>query len=1445
MSAFWTASTSTDTLPIGRPGKPLLARLRDRREDSLHFAMDFPLDPARVVNLVRARHELLVHPSGYFAAIARRMHSALPEATWLGNLRLLHAGAQSDSECLLTWIYAKHFARHASESSDPTLGGRESLLSEISSGYLALPAVAAAERAVLEVGRDSGQRLLLPQAEAKILTDALGCGDSSNTPRWLAFSAAELESADGLWALDGMLKLRTLLDDAGEHQSPSEVGRASTELVRRIAATWLRERAPSALRVAREARTALFDAMMLHDARIRAEEHSPQRNDKALPDWLDIRSSHERLERQIGGVIDLALELSNPIRTSRESETHGGARTRRRTKADEKEKQKQHGEHRGENHPDVNQTALIDYLSGLLRGVPRHDGLVEALRSDAASLESSSTRDERREGPHVMKEGGNLGGRPTLFRLRAIGLIGAALRVRELRSQCARGSEARTAKRARSGAKHTRNSQPSNPHAEWAGLAPSSAALPLEDLLLLVKWLGSDAATASSSSTHDRWIETALEAQGGQAARPISRVGGFAFVPRGFRLPTTTDLGSAPRAFKPAEVSVARGARYLSGQFLPIIDASIAVVQLGAERAVTRVAALSCSEFETFLKYAPLSSSVIDRIRLALLRDHGAKAVELMPQFALPDLEPNAWLALWLRLHPGHPLPHQSEQTRILTGLTPAELDELPDAARKAYLVAYISRFGEDASHHIPSSDSESGSKTSARATGRAVTSLGSFLHNIASAARALPYPVVRRHVPLRALAAALPQEEFDQLDVSDLEVGELFGYGGPKARVVWTHAWRRLERTTPAEPAARPASADRVPSVASSARAAVLRAIERGRFTLRGLRNRAPESSGMGGSGEPRGDIARILLADGEIAQRLLLQVRDAQDVAFLARAGGKQVVRAFDDAMIAQLVMTACGDDDGGRLTQLLIEAASRAKAAHAAGTPLSPSELRGTIDGKAERLRCRSNCTALTAVQREMRTVAERVCASNDELMAATPRTDSERRTFPEQSPDGPPLPIPQPTRRRADVARALLRIIGLSSGRCEVPLTLVQKLATLAGGRDSADLMRAAIIGRRHERRGTAAHQKKINEAIAVALELSYHGLADEFPQLVDAALADSLDSRYLTHRIQKKRGGIREINEPDSDLKRLQRKILARMLTGVPLSRNAHGFIRGRSIRTNATAHTRHRVVLNVDIRNFFGSLPPEQVRAAIAQVRRGALTAAAVDLLVKVVTRAGALPQGAPTSPVITNIALRRVDGILNKASARVGIRYTRYADDLTFSGADGPVQRIVPLVRDVLRAVGLELHPDKTHVYRSGRRQLVTGLVVNDRPNLPRRDRRKLRAAAHAMSRGQSVHWNGEAMPPRSFAGRLAYLRTVSPQEADGLWKSAGLEKFFLMESKHRRRGESTTSGARAVQADPLQPTDSAESTVEAQPSERPAMKKATMKKARQKSPTETGESP
>jgi RNA-directed DNA polymerase len=123
------------------------------------------------------------------------------------------------------------------------------------------------------------------------------------------------------------------------------------------------------------------------------------------------------------------------------------------------------------------------------------------------------------------------------------------------------------------------------------------------------------------------------------------------------------------------------------------------------------------------------------------------------------------------------------------------------------------------------------------------------------------------------------------------------------------------------------------------------------------------------------------------------------------------------------------------------------------------------------------------------------------------------------------------------------------------------------------------------------------------------------------------------------------------------------------------------------------------------------------------------------------------------------------VDLSLSKACKNKKVDYTRYADDLTFSGVDA--RSILPFARDVISSLGYEFDKKKTNIFRKGRRQLVTGLVVNKKPNMAKPLRKRLRAAVHARINNKSIHWGGEVMSDEELLGRIAFLFQTQPQEA------------------------------------------------------------------------------
>src|SRR5262249_33141547 len=147
----------------------------------------------------------------------------------------------------------------------------------------------------------------------------------------------------------------------------------------------------------------------------------------------------------------------------------------------------------------------------------------------------------------------------------------------------------------------------------------------------------------------------------------------------------------------------------------------------------------------------------------------------------------------------------------------------------------------------------------------------------------------------------------------------------------------------------------------------------------------------------------------------------------------------------------------------------------------------------------------------------------------------------------------------------------------------------------------------------------------------------------------------------------------------------------------------------------------------------------------------------------------GALPTGAPTSPAIGNVVLTPADRALATAAARRGAAYTRYADDLTFSGP-GDVHSLIPFVKRVLGQLGYRVNRKKINLFRRGRRQMVTGLVVNDRVNWPRHLRRLLRAAVDRRSRGETPVWQGQPLGDDRLRGLIAFLNVTRPEEAANL---------------------------------------------------------------------------
>ncbi|MDL2060370.1 reverse transcriptase family protein [Mesosutterella sp. AGMB02718] len=269
----------------------------------------------------------------------------------------------------------------------------------------------------------------------------------------------------------------------------------------------------------------------------------------------------------------------------------------------------------------------------------------------------------------------------------------------------------------------------------------------------------------------------------------------------------------------------------------------------------------------------------------------------------------------------------------------------------------------------------------------------------------------------------------------------------------------------------------------------------------------------------------------------------------------------------------------------------------------------------------------------------------------------------------------------------------------------------------------------------------------------------------------AAPGCRLQKSYRRFHIPKKHGGKRLISEPIKKLKFLQRGVLERLIAPLGAHPAAMGFVAGKSIADNASVHSGQPVVAVADVHNCFPSVAWPVLYRVLERDLGPRLGAPACALIADLCTLDGGLPMGSPASPALLNRVLFKADEILASEAKRKGCRYTRYADDLAFSGGEGAVG-LIARAGSVLSAAGLRLDPKKSSVFRRGRRQVVTGLTVNAKPDVSRDYRRRVRAAADRWRKGLEPSWLGCPVTREQLLGRIAFVNMTSAEEAVRLRK-------------------------------------------------------------------------
>lgn len=212
--------------------------------------------------------------------------------------------------------------------------------------------------------------------------------------------------------------------------------------------------------------------------------------------------------------------------------------------------------------------------------------------------------------------------------------------------------------------------------------------------------------------------------------------------------------------------------------------------------------------------------------------------------------------------------------------------------------------------------------------------------------------------------------------------------------------------------------------------------------------------------------------------------------------------------------------------------------------------------------------------------------------------------------------------------------------------------------------------------------------------------------------------------YRHFSIPKSNGKTREISEPLPDLKFVQSWILHNILEKCPVSDYAKAYLKGRNLKHNARFHRAQKVVLTMDIKDFFTSISLKDVTSIFENLgyfHDLACFLAYLCCLDEV------LPQGAPTSPYLSNIRMISLDNKLSRYTSSMGVRYTRYADDLTFSGDFNP-HYVINDVSKMIFDEGFLINSEKTRVARSNARQEVTGIIVNSHMQLSKEKRKQIR---------------------------------------------------------------------------------------------------------------------
>ena len=284
------------------------------------------------------------------------------------------------------------------------------------------------------------------------------------------------------------------------------------------------------------------------------------------------------------------------------------------------------------------------------------------------------------------------------------------------------------------------------------------------------------------------------------------------------------------------------------------------------------------------------------------------------------------------------------------------------------------------------------------------------------------------------------------------------------------------------------------------------------------------------------------------------------------------------------------------------------------------------------------------------------------------------------------------------------------------------------------------------------------------------------------------ILNNVSGHYQEFWMRKRSGGYRMISAPDKDLQAIQSTIYSRILSSVTIVHPAAvGFRCGRSVVDNAAPHLGKRYVLKMDIHDFFGSIRSPRVRQTFKKIGYPENVSKVLGALCCLHRH---LPQGAPTSPALSNIVGYEMDRKLAALAAEYGLTYTRYADDLTFSGDVFPKEQIIPQVKRIIRDEKFEPNHKKTHFMNQSSKKIITGVSVASgvKLTIPKSKKREIRKNVYfILTKGLAEHQRriGSHDPAylKRLIGMLCYWRAIEPDNtyaSDSIAALKRLEKGY-----------------------------------------------------------------